>query len=275
MLALHYSKGENLEKAEEYLIKAGEVAMKSAASSEAITYYQEGLKLYRDLSGKTADPEKISIMEKNIGSALFNKGQFAEAMPYFDNALAYYGVKSRENKMAVTMSVISGMIHLLIGLYLPWLKFKRIAAPREVELNKILVMQGECAAFISIPKFLILGFRLIKKLTFLDLAKTKNGIQQFTTLTIILSYGGISFALHRKTLKFIRQKVNRDIASDMINLAFAESVNNRYEGNWNQQTYNGHLVDDALGVGIIQETLLVYYHGFLYRTWPGPVQHSQ
>ncbi|MBW1855874.1 MAG: AAA family ATPase, partial [Deltaproteobacteria bacterium] len=41
MLAFHYSRGEEYEKAEEYLIKAGEEALKSSASSEALHYYQE------------------------------------------------------------------------------------------------------------------------------------------------------------------------------------------------------------------------------------------
>ena len=40
MLAYHYSKGENFDKAEEYMIKAGEEALSSAASLEALGYYQ-------------------------------------------------------------------------------------------------------------------------------------------------------------------------------------------------------------------------------------------
>ena len=43
MLAYHYSRAENHKKAEEYLIKAGEEALKSSASIEALNYYQEFL----------------------------------------------------------------------------------------------------------------------------------------------------------------------------------------------------------------------------------------
>ncbi len=45
MLAYHYSKGEDLDKAEEYMIKAGEEALRSSASREALNYYQEALSL--------------------------------------------------------------------------------------------------------------------------------------------------------------------------------------------------------------------------------------
>jgi len=71
MLAYHYSKGEHLEKAEEYMIKAGEEALRSSASSEALDYYQEALKLYLKKHGHNTDPEKLVMFEKNIALALF------------------------------------------------------------------------------------------------------------------------------------------------------------------------------------------------------------
>ena len=45
LLALHYSQADDLEKAEEYMTKAGEEALRSSASSEALHYYQEALAL--------------------------------------------------------------------------------------------------------------------------------------------------------------------------------------------------------------------------------------
>ena len=74
MLAYHYCRAESLEKAEECLIKAGEEALKSSASNEALHYYQEALNIYRRIQGDSADPEKVAMLEKNIGLALFNRG---------------------------------------------------------------------------------------------------------------------------------------------------------------------------------------------------------
>ena len=90
MLAYHYSRAESLEKAEDCLIKAGEEALKSSASNEALHYYQEALSVYRKLRGDHADPEKVAMLEKNIGLALFNRGHYAEAVEHFDKALNYY-----------------------------------------------------------------------------------------------------------------------------------------------------------------------------------------
>ena len=74
MLAFHYSQAEDLEKTEEYLIKAGEESLKSSASSEALHYYQQALELYLSKYGDKADPAKVAMLEKNIALALFNKG---------------------------------------------------------------------------------------------------------------------------------------------------------------------------------------------------------
>ena len=58
MLAYHYSRAESLEKAEECLIKAGEEALKSSASNEALHYYREALGIYRRLQGDTCRSRK-------------------------------------------------------------------------------------------------------------------------------------------------------------------------------------------------------------------------
>jgi predicted ATPase len=88
MLAFHYSRGEDQENAEEYLIKAGEEALKSSASSEALYYYREALNLYLKKCGDAADPGKVAMLEKNIALALYNRGQYLEAPEYFDRTLA-------------------------------------------------------------------------------------------------------------------------------------------------------------------------------------------
>ena len=91
LLALHYSRADNLEKAEEYMTKAGEEALRSSASSEALHYYQEALRLYRDKSGQAADPDKLAYFEKNIAIALFNKAQWVEALKYIERVLDRWG----------------------------------------------------------------------------------------------------------------------------------------------------------------------------------------
>ncbi|MHA1542948.1 MAG: adenylate/guanylate cyclase domain-containing protein, partial [Candidatus Hodarchaeales archaeon] len=66
ILSYHCIKGDDLDKAEVYLIKAGEEALKTSASREAIHYYKEALKLFLNKYGKFADVEKRIMIEKKI-----------------------------------------------------------------------------------------------------------------------------------------------------------------------------------------------------------------
>jgi predicted ATPase len=91
MLAYHYSMGEDLDKAEEYMIRAGQEAMKSAASSEALNYFEEALAIYRSKFGEKVSLEKIAMLEKNIAYALFNKGEQIKAADYLTKVLEYHG----------------------------------------------------------------------------------------------------------------------------------------------------------------------------------------
>ena len=55
------------------MIKAGEVALASAASNEALNYYRGALELYLKKYGAIADPNKLSMLERNIALALSNE----------------------------------------------------------------------------------------------------------------------------------------------------------------------------------------------------------
>ena len=91
MLAFHYSKAKNLEKAEEYMAKAGDEALRSSASSEALHYFQEALKLYLTKYYQDADREKLTNFEKNIGIALYNRAQWEEAGKVFRQCFGTVG----------------------------------------------------------------------------------------------------------------------------------------------------------------------------------------
>jgi tetratricopeptide (TPR) repeat protein len=130
ILALHYSKADNLEKAEEYMVKAGEEALRSSASSEAITYFLQALQIYTEKHGEAADPEKLAAFEKNIALAYFNKGQYQNAVHYFDKVFLRWGRKVHANQFRVMAKLAYDMFIVLLRLHLPWIARKRIPDQR-------------------------------------------------------------------------------------------------------------------------------------------------
>ncbi|MHB8842906.1 MAG: ATP-binding protein, partial [Candidatus Aquicultor sp.] len=158
MLAYHYCRAESLEKAEECLIKAGEEALKSSASNEALHYYQEALNIYRRIQGDSADPEKVAMLEKNIGLALFNRGRYGEAVEHFDKALNYYWGESPQNAFSTNIKFLSSLTRFLLALYFPYFWFKKIPTQRDTEAVDLFYKKGEALVVINQKRLFIESF---------------------------------------------------------------------------------------------------------------------
>ena len=210
MLSYHYSMGEDLDKAEEYMIKAGEEAMKAAASSEALDYFQQALSIYRSKFGEKASPEKIAMLEKNIAHALLNRGRNLESADYFTRVLEYYGETLPETRFGVAMKVTYGLIHLLLGLYLPAIKWRRIPTERDKEIIHLYSYKALALAQPDPRRFFIETIYLMKRMTDVDLAGVPNGYGIFTNWSTLFSFTGISKRISRKILDFTENKIDHN-----------------------------------------------------------------
>ena len=91
VLAYHYAKAENWEKAQEYLFKAGDQAGRIAADAEALTHYQQALETYTKVFGDKWDPVQRGILERKMGEAFYRRGEPEKAVEYLQRALVYFG----------------------------------------------------------------------------------------------------------------------------------------------------------------------------------------
>ena len=130
MLAYHYSKAEDPERAEYWMTKAGEEALRTSASSEALHYYKEALRLYLDKYADSADPEKLAAFEKNIAMAYFNKAQWKNALPYFEKVFSRWGRRPPKNQLSIMAKLAYDMLIIMLRLYLPFSGPKKIPDQR-------------------------------------------------------------------------------------------------------------------------------------------------
>jgi len=209
MLAYHYSMGEDLDKAEEYMIKAGEEAMKSAASSEALDYFQEALSIYRSKFGEKASPEKVAMLEKNIAHALLNRGRNLEAADYFTRVLEYYGETFPKTRLGVAIKLTHGLIHLLLGFYLPAIKWGRIPTERDKEIIHLYYDKGVALAAPDPRRFFVESIFLMKRITDVDPSRVQNGFGMLASFSTLFSYTGISKRISKRILDFTKNKIDQ------------------------------------------------------------------
>jgi serine/threonine protein kinase/tetratricopeptide (TPR) repeat protein len=247
MLALHYSRAENLEKAEEFLVKAGEEAAKAAASYEALSYYREALHLYLRKSGDRIDIEKITMLEKNIGLAFYNKGCVREALEYLDKVLAYRNVKSPQKNMSTILRLILNLTNIIKNIYLPSKRRKKIPSPREVEI--INLIEKRTAIFIQTDSFKFISetIELLKRLNKIDFTTFKNGVSFYTACSTLFFITGISLKLGRRMLDNIKTHIDKQNTRLASRYKHLETLHSFYSGEMNQvfeydeNLFNKHL----------------------------------
>jgi tetratricopeptide (TPR) repeat protein len=250
MLALHYSRGENPEKAEEFLIKAGEESLKAAASSEALTYYQEGLKLYLDKYAKAADPEKIATLEQKIGMAFYNKGSYVEAVKHFDRVLEHLGLKRSKNRVISIFHFILDLLKVLKNVYFPSRKSKHIPDKRETEILEIAYHRGTALASVDTYRMLMDSICVARILCRYDLAKARNGVAAFASSSALFFFSGLSFKIAGKLLDYARSYIEPDDEKMMFIHESYEVILRLLSGDWHQEyEYKQTIINSFLDEG--------------------------
>ena len=266
MLAYHFSRAEEREKTEEYLIKAGEEALRSAASDEALHYYEEALRLYLKKSGNDADPEKVAMLEKNIALALYNRGRLEEAVGHFDEALKHYRGKSPKHAVSVVFKFLSAFVHLIMKLYLPSLKVTRIPTQRDIEVIDLFFKKCKALIIIDPKRWRIESSYLLGKVTNFDLTNFELGSEIFLSASALFSFSGISFRLSRKILDSLRDSIDKNNAKLLIISNLLETLHNYLIGKWKSiPSYDDDLTANNLSIGEIYfASQYLYWHGLPY-----------
>jgi tetratricopeptide (TPR) repeat protein len=199
-LAYHYNMADDLNKTEEYMEKAGEKAMKASASSEVISYYKQVIDLYIRKYGDKIEPKKIARMQKSIAQALLKKGNWREAVVYFDNALKNLGYFESTIKPVQKFNFIMSFIKIILAVRFESLKKGLTPSENDIEIFEIINNRAFSLLLVD-PMRMSLGFfPAAKKIFGFDISKSQA---LFDTMCIIgngFAWTGISYDLAKRTL---------------------------------------------------------------------------
>lgn len=264
ILSYHFNKGADLDKAEDYMVKAGDEAMNVSASSEALEYYKTAMELYIKKGGDAIDVEKIAGLEENIAMAFFNKGNFVEAVHYFERSLRNKGVKIRTNPLLLVTELTLNLLSIIRYLYLP--NFAPKKAPSEAD-NRIMKVKFKLAmalAYVDINRVFLDNIRLVPQAFKFDIQKAPVYLDVLIGGSALFAVTGLSFKLSKKILNYVADLISRrdGRATMPANFfRFIESMYNCLTGQWHHKV-NDEFVANALRVGD-----LVNASGFL--VWLG------
>ena len=260
VLCYHFINGENAEKAEEFMIKAGGEALKSSASNEALHYYKNALELYTANKSNLADPIKIADLQENIARAFLNKGRFIEAIEFFDKAAENRGKRLPKLNALNIPILLLDIAAITLKLYLPTIR--RQTDPNESDIDKMIkdlnIMWAIGSA--DIGRALFYNIRVLRKILNYNISASKHFINCVAGLSCMFSVGGISFSISRKLIEHAKMNFPSSDAKTYHYKPF-EMIHNYLIGNW-EKNFDNELINDALEFGdLMSASTYLYIQG--------------
>jgi class 3 adenylate cyclase/tetratricopeptide (TPR) repeat protein len=162
VLAYHYARAEDWEKAQAYLFKAGDHAGRVAADTEALTHYRDAIGAYERAFGDRWEPLQRATLERKIGEALFCRGDHEHALEYLSRALATLGVRYPTSRWGIRLAIGLEIAKQLGHRMLPGL-FVRSAAttvhPVAEEILRLSNLAGWIDYFTDQERFVLRALR--------------------------------------------------------------------------------------------------------------------
>jgi serine/threonine protein kinase/tetratricopeptide (TPR) repeat protein len=269
MLACHYSKGGNREKAEKFLIKAGDEAKKAGASYEALHYFQEALKLYREKAGEGGSPETNAKLLGKIADAFYNKGKLIEAVEYFDQALELRGEKIYKNKIRQLFNLAANLSSIIKTLYFPSPRSKKIPGPQMNDIVDLTFKRGTSLATVDNYRMFMHSVGLLRKLNKLDISKVVKGVSMYIQGSTLFSYSGVSFKISKKLLEYSWKYIHPNDRRVYIDYKFSLLLYAVVSGNWaegsGEPEFEEKVYTDSVKMGDL-------WSAIVYLFWIGLLQ---
>ncbi len=162
LLAYHYARAEAWEKAQEYLLKAGDQAGRVAADAEALAHYRQALAAYARTFGEKWDPVQRAALERKMGEALFRRGEHQQAREHLQQGLVYLGKPLPTSRWRVRLAILREIIRQMGHRLLPGLFLKSSGESLRMSDQEVLRLYeaiGWIDVFIDLERFLLISLK--------------------------------------------------------------------------------------------------------------------
>ncbi|MDB4303257.1 AAA family ATPase [Desulfosarcina sp.] len=262
-LAYHYEKAENKEKAEEYLIKAGDEAVKSGASSEALQFYQSALNLITE-SKKIDNPDNsIRDLEIKLAKTMHAVGRNYESMIKFEEILyKYFKFRFPNGDRNIWFQGIVAVAQVIFMINNKRLFFNR-KPPKDFDLfTRTANAWGYSIVHHNPRHYALKTPVLLRYIAKYDLRKSIPALTAYTNAISIFNFGGISIKAAQKGIDFVRENGIEKDPYGYVCFNAINRVHDYYVGNWEMPANAQDVYSKSLSMGEAwNATTFAFYSG--------------
>jgi len=233
MLAYHFGKARELERAEEFLFQAGDEAARTAASNEALAFFQEASRLYLELHPGGGDPAKRARLERSVGLALGNRGQLIESEPHLNAALRLLGAPVPESRRGLWLRFARNLAAVLARLYGPE-RARPPASEVDREVIALMMRRAEAQTYVSPERFLFDRMETLARLDRVDAATVPGSGGIYAGTVGIFTFGGLAPRLSPRFLARAEPLVSPEDVGERLLFEMMRHMHGFFAGDWSE-----------------------------------------
>jgi len=250
LLAYHYSRGRDLGRAEDHLLRAGDDAARAGASAEAVYFFEEASRLYLARHADGGDPAKRVELEKKLATAYFYRGRLVDAGEQFNRALGRLGIRIPRGRGDLNLSLLRSLLASLAPLYLPLGRRRPPASAYDLEVLELMLDRARAQTTGDPTRFVVDTLEALRHLSRLDPATVPGACSLFASTAGLFAYSGLSFDISERFLRVAERYLDPDDATEVLVFQMMRFTHGFLAGNWEKELeIDGALLDAGVGRG--------------------------
>ncbi|MCB2222430.1 MAG: AAA family ATPase [Bacteroidetes bacterium] len=249
-LAYHYEKAENNEKTQEYLLKAGDEAIRSGASLEALKFYEKAHEMILGDNNQNLSKEQMLDLEMRIADLYRACGENQEAADRFKKLMETFTNHrfSKNEKLAQFRAAFS-LLLTYIMVHNHKLFFKKEMNPEIEKLMKMTYGFGTSLISMNPKQFAIDTLPIVKKICYYNFIDSVPSLRIFCVGSSNFGMTGLSLNTSQKMIEISEKAgIEKDVFGK-IGFRMLNKMQNYYSGRWHNQEDEQSVINQGLRAG--------------------------
>ncbi|MFP5221043.1 MAG: ATP-binding protein [Acidobacteriota bacterium] len=273
VLAYHFIRAENWEKAQYYLERLGDFTARFANDSSSVAIYKSALKLYTDSFSNKLDSIELAKFHRKIGESLFRCGEYATAMDNLETARKHIGLSVPGGGKYLDIHIGIELFRLFIRCCFAKVKDFDADRNRSKLLGEtFLIQEALCWIYFYIDAKLYFYETLRGARMHLKYNNKSNLVRSFSSLGLVFTI----LRKHRLAQCFLRRAnaLAKDLgeSSDLSLASMCQGVYHEYDCRWSEaldcyQAAKDHAWASGRlqewGVSVGRSSNVLYHLGYL------------
>jgi len=253
-LAYHFEQANNMEKAEEYLIKAGDEALKSGAPHEAKYNWEKGFDIYQKLNKGNLSQEILASYYYKLSLACHSRGLNLEAIDYIEKYQGIYLNPPPANNIRLIFGIIRRVGNLILALNFSRFYFKKEPTIIDDSLIKLSISKGEAMITVNPKKFFIDLIYFTNRIINWNLLKTQYGVEFFIASSTNFIWTGISHSLGKKIISVAEKNITQENKAAWMKLRYNKLIYRLWVGDFSTDPDEDRVYEIGLSSGSFFDT---------------------